>query len=189
MTDRNELKHFESKKYRDGYLQARVRGYIAYQMQALREKLDMTQEAFASLTGKKQSAISRLEDTEYGRVSVQTLLDVASATNVALVVKFVSYPEFLNQTRLMNPEFLRPDTIFESLKKTEASDLQPGGAAHKHFQEAQSGQRSSNAASVIANDNVIRGSFGRADHEAKSAAAEIYKRSALLSFTSEAGAA
>ena len=115
MSDQNELVKFGSKKYRDGYLQSRVRGRIAYQIQALREKLGLTQQAFAELTGKKQSTISRLEDTEYGKVSVQTLLDIACATDVALVVKFSSYPDFLDQTRLMGALALQPETIHESL--------------------------------------------------------------------------
>jgi transcriptional regulator with XRE-family HTH domain len=189
VTDRNELKHFESKKYRDGYLQSRVRGYIAYQIQALREKLDMTQEAFANLTGKKQSAISRLEDTEYGRVSVQTLLDVASATNVALVVKFVSYPEFLDQTRLMAPEALQPDTIQESIKKTTASSNEFRGAAYQHFLEAQNSQQRGGTASAIANDNINRISPRREDHKIRSAATEIYARALALPLPTQAGAA
>ncbi|MEO8883058.1 MAG: hypothetical protein ABI377_06570, partial [Devosia sp.] len=61
--------------------------------------------------------ISRLESTEYGKASVQTLLDIASANDVALVVRFVSYPEFLAQTSDMSPQALQPETIHESLAK------------------------------------------------------------------------
>jgi transcriptional regulator with XRE-family HTH domain len=133
VTDRNELKNFGSKEYRDGYLQSRVRGYIAYQIQALREQLGLTQQAFADLTGKKQSTISRLEDTEYGKVSVQTLLDIACATDVALVVKFASYPDFLDQTRMMATEALQPSTIFESIKETENVGSPSLGGAYDFF--------------------------------------------------------
>lgn len=117
MQDRHDLKKFRSKEYRDGFLQSRVRGRIAYQIQALREKLGFTQAAFAELTGKRQSVISRLESVEYGKVSVQTLLDIACAADVALVVKFASYPDFLDQTRLMTAEALQPETIHETLSK------------------------------------------------------------------------
>jgi transcriptional regulator with XRE-family HTH domain len=185
--DQNELKHFEDKKYRDGYLQSRVRGYIAYQIQALREKLDLTQEAFATLTGKKQSAISRLEDTEYGRVSVQTLLDIACAAGVALVVKFVSYPEFLDQTRQMSTTSLQPDTIYQSLEKVKEKDIRSGTAAQAHFREAQIGQRSANSASAVANDNAGRGSLGKVEN--KSALGEVYKRPTTLPSMNQAGAA
>lgn len=123
MPDRQALEKFAAKKYRDGYLQSRVRGFIAYQIQALREKLALTQAQFAELTGKKQSTISRLEDTEYGKVSVQTLLDIACAANVALVVKFASYPEFLDQTRNMSVEALQPRTIQETLSERQSAKI------------------------------------------------------------------
>jgi transcriptional regulator with XRE-family HTH domain len=121
--DRQTLEKFAAKKYRDGYLQSRVRGFTAYQIQALREKLGLTQDQFAELTGKKQSTISRVENTEYGKVSVQTLLDIACATDVALIVKFASYPEFLDQTRNMSVEALQPRTIQESLSERQSAML------------------------------------------------------------------
>ncbi|WP_338688966.1 helix-turn-helix domain-containing protein [Bradyrhizobium sp. 26S5] len=161
MTDRNELKHFADKKYRDGYLQSRVRGYIAYQMQALREKFGLTQAAFAELTGKKQSTISRLENREYGKVSVQTLLDVACAADVALVVKFVPYSDFLDQTRLMTPEALQPDTIYETLSKLEPSGASQArghasarGQAFAHALDLSEQQAPRAAAYAAVNDNL-----------------------------------
>jgi len=115
VSDLSKLAKFAKKEFRDGYLQTAVRGGIAYQIQALREKFNLTQTAFAEKLGKKQSVISRLEDSEYGKVSVQTLLDIASSLDVALLVRFVSYPEFLKNTKNMSDEALKPPTIFESL--------------------------------------------------------------------------
>ncbi|WP_441228077.1 helix-turn-helix domain-containing protein [Tardiphaga sp. 20_F10_N6_6] len=123
MSGLNKLRKFAQKIYRDGYLRTQVGGGIAYQIQALREKLGLTQTEFAEITGKKQSVISRLEDTSYGKVTVQTLLDIACATDVALVVKFVSYPDFLRQTEDMTVRGLQPDTIRESLARAERSSF------------------------------------------------------------------
>jgi transcriptional regulator with XRE-family HTH domain len=92
---------------------------IAYQIQALREKTDLNQTDFAGKVGKTQSIVSRLEDPEYGRVTVQTLLDMACALDVALVVKFASYPDFLFQTRDASVSALQPLTIQESLARAE----------------------------------------------------------------------
>jgi transcriptional regulator with XRE-family HTH domain len=103
-----------NKAYRDGYLQSHVRGGIAYQIRALRTKIGLSQVEFAEATGKKQSTISRLENTEYGKVSVQTLLDIACATDVALLVRFVDYSLFLRTTADMSPQALGPDNIFET---------------------------------------------------------------------------
>src|SRR3982750_3771680 len=91
VTDHPEIQKFSDKLYRDGYLQTQVRSGIAYQIQALREKTGLNQTDFADKIGKKQSFVSRLESTEYGRVSVQTLLDIACKLDVALVVQFTTY--------------------------------------------------------------------------------------------------
>ena len=116
---REKLRKFLRKDYRDGFLQTQIRGSIALQIQALREKLGMTQAEFAERTGKKQSVICRLEDPDYGRVSVQSLLDIASGTDVALLVRFVSYPEFLRYASNMSLSALQPDTVYESMKALE----------------------------------------------------------------------
>jgi len=110
-----KLLNFADKDYRDGYMQTRVRSGIAYQLRALRKKFGFSQSEMAARTGKTQSVISRLENTEYGKVSVQTLLDVASGLDVALLVQFVSYPEFLARSADMSNDAMQPDTIQESL--------------------------------------------------------------------------
>lgn len=112
----SRLAKFARKAYRDGFLQTQVRGSIAYQIQALRDKFGLSQEQFAQKTGKKQSVISRLENPEKSLPSVQTLIDIAAANDVALVVRFVSYPEFLAYSSSMSPEDLQPATVFESLE-------------------------------------------------------------------------
>jgi len=63
--------------------------------------------------GKPQSVVSRLEDPDYGKVSVQTVLDGAAAFDVALLVQYVSFPEFLRRTRDVSPEALRVDSFDE----------------------------------------------------------------------------
>jgi transcriptional regulator with XRE-family HTH domain len=182
VTDRKSLEKFASKKYRDGYLQSRVRGFVAYQIQSLREKLELTQAQFAELTGKKQSVISRLESTEYGKVTVQTLLDIACATDVALVVKFASYPEFLDQTRNMSNEALQPRTIQQSLSESQNLLQQLGGSAYRTFLEYQTSQGGSTVQDYVANDNANRAPVG--------AASRAYSRGTpVLGQLSQAGAA
>ena len=118
MNVQNKLNRFASKDYRDAFMQTQVRAGIAYQIQALRRKFGLTQAQMAEKTGKKQSVISRLESTEYGGVSVQSLLDIASALDIALVVRFSSYPDFLSTTSNVSEDALQVDTISESLSKT-----------------------------------------------------------------------
>jgi transcriptional regulator with XRE-family HTH domain len=151
--DRSDLAKFDRKAYRDGYLQAKVRGMIAYQMQALREKTGLNQTDFANKIGKTQSVVSRLEDTEYGRVTVQTLLDVACALDVALVVKFTSYPDFLSQTRDASVAALQPATIHESMAETNAPLLGVSAAYSRFLREGEAEQQVASAQGHASNDN------------------------------------
>ena len=110
----------ESKPYRDSYVSSRVRSLIAYQIRALRQKRHLSQEEFATRTGLKQSAVSRLEDPEYGTVTVSTVLQVALALDVAVLVQFCSYPEFLQRTADVSPRALMVENIYESVLLPEA---------------------------------------------------------------------
>ncbi len=123
-TDQSKLTKLADKGYRDAYLNSQVRSWVAYQFQALRAKFGLSQKEMAERTGKPQSVISRLENTEYGKVSVQTLLDVASSLDVALIVQFVSYPEFMERTRNKSERAMQPQTISESLVATRITEME-----------------------------------------------------------------
>lgn len=118
MKDQLDLKKFLRKDYRDGYMQTQVRAGISYQFQALRKKFNLNQNEMAKRIGKPQSTVSRLENVEYGRVSVQTLLDIASSLDVALIVQFASYPDFFVRTENMTEGALQVDTVYESQIKS-----------------------------------------------------------------------
>lgn len=117
VTDLARLRKLLDKTYRDGYLEARVRGGISYQMKALRRKFGLSQIEMAKKLGLKQSVVSRLESVDRGNVTVSTLLNVAKKLDVALVVQFVDYPSFLDATRDMSEKALQPDTIQESVQR------------------------------------------------------------------------
>jgi hypothetical protein len=89
----------QRKSYRHSYLAEHVRRGIAYQIRALRDQRVWSQGKFAKLLAKPQSVVCRLEDPSYGKLTVQTLLEIASVFDVALRVRFVPYSSFLQQTR------------------------------------------------------------------------------------------
>lgn len=101
---RRLIEKLQNRKYRAAYVDENVRTGIAYQVRALRG--DLSQSGFGRKIKKPQSVVSRLEDPDYGKLSIQTLLEIASALDVALLVKFVSFPEFIRQTRDVSPENL-----------------------------------------------------------------------------------
>lgn len=85
--------------YRRSYVAEHVRRGIAYQVRALRDQREWKQGKLAQELGKPQSVVSRLEDPSYGKVTVQTLLEVADVFDVALQVRFVPFSSFLLTTR------------------------------------------------------------------------------------------
>ena len=93
------IKKLSHSEYRSEYVAEGVKLWIARQIRTLREQRDWSQSDLAAKMDKKQSAISRLEDPDYGQMTVQTLLELACAYDVALMVKFVDYPTFIRETK------------------------------------------------------------------------------------------
>lgn len=102
----NKFKKLKNKKYRYAYLKEHIRVGIASQIRILRCKANMTQLQLAEKVGTKQGVISRLEDPDSGSVNLNTLLKIAEALNVSLMVKFVSFGKFLEESKDISPEAL-----------------------------------------------------------------------------------
>ncbi len=119
------LSKLRSKKYRDAYVAENVRTGIAYQIRAMREQRDaMSQKDLGKLMHKPQSVVSRLEDPDYGKLTLQTLLRVAAAFDVALLVQFVTHEEFLRRTLDVSPRALEVDSFSSiQLQKLEEADV------------------------------------------------------------------
>jgi transcriptional regulator with XRE-family HTH domain len=93
------LEKLRKKPYRHAYMAEHIRRGIAYQIRALRAARNWNQGVFAKHLGKPQSVVCRLEDPDYGKVTIQTLLEVANVFDVALEIKFSSYSSFVCNTR------------------------------------------------------------------------------------------
>ena len=119
------------RQYRRAYIEANIAHGIAHQIRAIREQRGMTQSALAKRLKTSQTIVSRLEDPSYGRLTLSSLLRVSHAFAVALLVKFVSFPKFLNETADKSPRGLYADSFDESLEAVTAAldcgwrDFQP----------------------------------------------------------------
>lgn len=108
-------KKWVDKEYREGYMEAAVEQYVAWQIKANRVSRGLSQDDLAKLIGSGQSAISRLEDPEYGRHSIDTLTKLANAFDCALSVKFISYSQLaLDSQDLSNESLLVPTFVQEA---------------------------------------------------------------------------
>src|SRR5262245_19601476 len=103
------VSELQNKEFRDAYLADQVRNYIAFQIRALREQAtrEWSQTELANRAGTTQSVISRLEDPDYGKLSLQTLIDLAEAFDVALLVQFVEWPDWLTRLANVSPSALQ----------------------------------------------------------------------------------
>jgi transcriptional regulator with XRE-family HTH domain len=129
-----KIKRLASKGYRDTYLASRVRATIALQIRALRRSLRLSQQKFARMIGTTQSAVSDLENPDGDQVSVQTLLKIAAALNVALIVKFAGFPDFLKLMSDMSPKGLAVDTIDETIARSKRPQTIPALQRPVYFQ-------------------------------------------------------
>ncbi len=87
----------EDKEYRDFYTETFLKKSIPFQMRTMRTERGWSQTLAGEILGKGQNAISRLESPAYGKLTLQTLLEIAKGFDVGLVVKFVPYSKLLKE--------------------------------------------------------------------------------------------
>ncbi len=93
------------REFRHAYMTDQVRTHIALAIRILREQKgrEWSQTELGKRCEKPQSWISKLEDPEYGKVSLQTLFDIAEAFDLPLLVQFPEWSDWLmrmkNQSR------------------------------------------------------------------------------------------
>lgn len=102
----------KNKGYRTAYVEANIKHGLAHQIRINREARGWSQKKLASKCGggMQQTTVSRLEDPSYGKYTLRTLLKLAEAFDVGLLVKFVPYSKLLLETENKSPSglFARP---------------------------------------------------------------------------------
>ena len=83
------ISKLSERDYRHAYMMEGVKTWIARQVRTLREQRHWSQDDLGRETRKPQSAISRVEDPDYGKLTLQTLFDLAQAYDLPLLVQFV----------------------------------------------------------------------------------------------------
>lgn len=96
MTYKEELlKYLKDKEYRDAFVSSHIDNGIPFQIKTMRDNRKMTQEELGELAEMKQAAISRLENPNYGSFTLKTLKGIASAFDVALIVRFIPFSDLV----------------------------------------------------------------------------------------------
>lgn len=103
---RQIVESLRDKEYRDLFVAEHISQGIAFQIRATREARGWTQQQLAEKVGKHQETISQVEDPDYGKLTLKTLKRLASALDVALIVRFVPFSQLVDYVANLSPDDL-----------------------------------------------------------------------------------
>ena len=113
------------KEYREGYVDAAIEQGAAWQIRANRKARGWTQEQLAQKLGTQQSAISRLEDPQYGKHSLDTLVAVSHVFDCALSVKFIPFSILAAESADLSEESMVVKSYQQELFELEQLNARP----------------------------------------------------------------
>ena len=125
------FKKLEDKEYRDAFMSSHLATNIAAQISSTREHRGWKQDELAERAGMAQSRISLIEDPSYDTFTLKTLKRLASAFDVALIVRFVSYSELVDWVVGLSPSDL---TVSDFSSDSLSAELGTAGLARSLLQ-------------------------------------------------------
>jgi transcriptional regulator with XRE-family HTH domain len=116
------IDQLSDREFRHAYMTDQVRTHIALAIRILREQegREWSQTELGKRCNKPQSWISKLEDPEYGKVSLQTLFEIAEVYDLPLLIQFPEWGDWLMRMKNQSREDLE--------KKSFSPDLLKGAA-------------------------------------------------------------
>lgn len=94
------------KEYRDLFVIEEINTGIPFQIRAMRQARGWSQKELAAHAGMTQEGISRLENPDYGKLTLTTLKRLASAFDVGLAVRFVPFSHLVDWAINFSPDDL-----------------------------------------------------------------------------------
>ena len=127
------IARLESKEYRDAFVGSQISVGLPFQIRALREQRGWKQSRLAELTGMLQPRISAMESPGGVKFTLETLRRLASAFDVALMVKFVPFSELLRSSEEFNPDTFVVASFAEDgeLAERKRKSARPRGRARR----------------------------------------------------------
>lgn len=107
---RTELsKKLLAKAYRREFVHSRIQRGVPLQIRAMREAKRWNQKELGDAAGIPQANVSRIENTRDTFLSFPTLLKIAEAFDVALIVKFAAFSELEELASRTVADLIAPD--------------------------------------------------------------------------------
>lgn len=119
ITNSKLFKRLKDKKYRNQFIAGEVRRAIPFQLRALRAERKWTQADLGKEAEMPQTVVSRIENGDAASLSIKTLLKLASAFDVALVVRFEPIDRLITWVDGLSPEAMSPRRSGEILAEME----------------------------------------------------------------------
>jgi transcriptional regulator with XRE-family HTH domain len=119
----NELR---DKAYRDAYVESQIRIGLPFQVRALRQARGWKQDGLADRAQMTQPRIAEIERPGQRRLTLETLLRIASAFDVGLEVRFVPFSVLIRHS-----ESFRPDNFIVESFENELQARVAGGSLHR----------------------------------------------------------
>jgi transcriptional regulator with XRE-family HTH domain len=125
------------KDFRDHFTADQVYELLALQVRQLREKRQWTQAELGVKAGMQQVQVSRLENPDYTGSKISTLSKLASAFDVALIVRFAPFSELADWLSNLSAEAFGPASFDEEasgLKYVTQTRAFVASAADEYFE-------------------------------------------------------
>jgi len=94
----------QDKEGRDLFVAEEIDTGLSFQIRAMRLARHWSQLELGRRIGMTQEGISRLENPDYGKFTLSTLKRLASAFDVALMVRFAPFSQIVDRTVELSPE-------------------------------------------------------------------------------------
>jgi len=123
---KNTINKLKDKDYRDAFVISHIYNGIASQIRAIREQRGWTQKELGERAkNMKQERISILENPNNSSVTINTLERIASAFDVALMIKFVPFGDLVKWDANLSSESFKvvsfgEDSYFKEEPKAES---------------------------------------------------------------------
>jgi len=117
LAERRLLQSLKDREYRSVFVKDRLKSSVALQIRALREQRNkMTQKQLGDAIGMAQTWVSKLENPDYGKMTVATLLRLATdAFDTDLEIKFRPFSETISSLPRQGPGYFHVPSFEEEL--------------------------------------------------------------------------